>query len=59
MSYMFYNCTEFNCDIRKWNVSNVTNFNCMFKGVNSQFIRLFGEGGKISQDGTPSSTFFN
>ena len=58
MSEMFYNCTTFCYDIRGWDVSNVTNFNRMFKGVNPQFVRLFDQGGKISQDGTPSSTFF-
>ena len=30
MTYMFYNCTSFNCDLSKWDVSNVTNMTSMF-----------------------------
>ena len=32
MSYMFYECKNFNCDLSNWDVSNVTNAFCMFAG---------------------------
>ena len=30
MSYMFYDCTNLNCNLSKWDVRNVTNMNYMF-----------------------------
>ena len=27
---MFYNCENFNCDLSKWDVSNITNMSYMF-----------------------------
>ena len=31
MSYMFERCNKFNQDISNWDVSNVTNMDCMFR----------------------------
>ena len=30
MSYMFFNCTNFNCDLSGWNTSKVERMDCMF-----------------------------
>ena len=35
MHYMFFECTNFNCDLSKWNVNNVTNMNYIFDGCKS------------------------
>ena len=35
MSYMFSNCYEFNSDLSKWDVGNVTRMNSMFNDCES------------------------
>ena len=32
---MFFEYTNFNCDLSKWNVNNVTNMNYIFDGCKS------------------------
>ena len=39
--YMFYKCSKFNNDIRKWNIEKVTNFKGMFKRINPEFINNY------------------
>ena len=42
MSYMFYNCTNFNSDLSHWNVSNVENMSYMFMGCSKLKCDLSG-----------------
>ena len=32
MEYMFYDCKNFDCDLSKWNVSNVISMSSLFNG---------------------------
>ena len=34
MSDIFHGLKNFDCDLSKWNVSNVTDMSCMFEGCN-------------------------
>ena len=56
---MFYNCSKFNNDVRKWNIEKVTNFKGMFNGVNEDFIDRYDTNNNIDSFDTPNNLFFN
>jgi len=59
MSYIFYNCSKFNNDIRKWNIEKVTNFKGMFKRINQDFINKYDTNNNIDSFGSPNKLFFD
>jgi len=56
---MFYNCSKFNNDIRKWNVEKVINFEGMFNGVSDEFINSYDTNNNIDELGNPNRNFFD
>ena len=58
MSYMFYNCGNFDCDLSNWDVSNVTNMYTMFEGC-SKFKGKGLENWDVSKVESISYMFFD